>query len=824
MVAELSLKLSAAPYPGLRPFGRDEADIFFGRDEQTDRLLARLRNSHFIAVVGASGCGKSSLVGAGMMAGLEAGLVAEAGARWLIAEMRPGDQPLGRLAEALLAPSALGPLYAGEEGAAQRVAATLRRGPLGLLEVLSEKTPPPRTNLLILVDQFEEIFRYRKRGGAEEAAAFVSLLLASRGEPDGCDREGEGRGRGVVGAVGRPLPVYVVLTMRSDYIGDCAVFYGLPEAVSDGQFLTPRMTREQTREAIVGPASVFGCAVEPALANRLLNDMGPEPDQLPLLQHALLRIWTVADKRGDTRMTLEDYKSLGEPPPAPQPRAAPAAPPAKPANGLGAVLSRDAEEAFAALEPEQQRLAEVLFRQLTVRDLGQRDTRRPALLKEVAAVAGLEPDKIEPLVRVIEVFRAPERSFVLPLKGDLTPETRLDISHESLIRQWKRLKDWSDTEARSADLYCRIREDARLWKRADCPPTGLWAADLLQRGNRWLEQQKPTPAWAARYEDESQGGGETAPGSFELVQEFLTASRRRERVRGIVYSLMGYFLLFGFVAMLFMWAWGQASVKAKNEAMAAKAEAEAERQKAYDLLKKYEVQKTRADQEAEKAEKAEENYTQAVANMEKFGGEPPEVQLGLTAEALRLKQKGQPIMPGASFGVLGSGGGGSICCVVRDAAGVQYLLSLSFIFPGKTGAQVIQPDEIDGGTGRDVIATVTRKGADTFSGALARILPEKQVQMEIPRYGKLGGVAETVQTGDEVWMVGRTSGLVKGRVIAVEKGAIITTRISDRGDAGAPVFTPDGRLVGLLAARERRGSSVVPIQPLLREMNVELAQ
>jgi len=212
--------LSEAPYPGLRPFRQDESDIFFGREEQTDALLGKLRRSRFLAVVGPSGCGKSSLVRAGMIAALEAGFLTDAGSRWRFAEMRPGGHPLARLARALLAPLALSPRHAqaGPE-AAPWLEALLRRGPLGLVEALHETALPPGTNLLLLVDQFEEIFRFRREGSADEADAFVALLLATAQKPE--------------------VPVYVVLTMRSDYLGDCALFTGLPEAMNESQFRRP---------------------------------------------------------------------------------------------------------------------------------------------------------------------------------------------------------------------------------------------------------------------------------------------------------------------------------------------------------------------------------------------------------------------------------------------------------------------------------------------------------------------------------------------------------------------------------------------------------
>ena len=258
---------SNCPYPGLRPFNVDEGHLFFGREAQTDELLRRLHTTQFLAVVGPSGCGKSSLVRAGMIDALKSGFLVDAGSRWRFVTMNPGDNPIGRLAAEL----------AEDDAAAAAIGATLRRGPLGLVEVLHETPLPEATNLLVLVDQFEEIFRFRHEGGADESDAFVSLLLAS--------------------AAQRAAPIYIVITMRTEYIGRCAEFTGLPEALNRSQYLTPRLTRDQREEAITGPARFFGGDVAPDVVNRLLNEMGTDPDQLPLMQHLLMRMWTWRDRQ-----------------------------------------------------------------------------------------------------------------------------------------------------------------------------------------------------------------------------------------------------------------------------------------------------------------------------------------------------------------------------------------------------------------------------------------------------------------------------------------------------------------------------------------------
>src|SRR6516225_2949198 len=166
--------MSRSPYPGLRPFEPDETDIFFGRETHVDAMVNRLAQHHLLAVTGTSGCGKSSLVKAGLLEALEIGLLAEAGPVWRIAQVRTGNHPTSKLAESLVVALG-GDRY--ENDIALRQAA-LERGPLALVEELQERPLPDGGNLLIIADQFEELFRYRGLGlaGREETEAFVALL------------------------------------------------------------------------------------------------------------------------------------------------------------------------------------------------------------------------------------------------------------------------------------------------------------------------------------------------------------------------------------------------------------------------------------------------------------------------------------------------------------------------------------------------------------------------------------------------------------------------------------------------------------------------
>ncbi len=527
--------MSDYPYPGLRPFERHETYIFFGREEHTDQLIEKLGNSHFLAVVGPSGCGKSSLVRTGLLAGLQTGFLSSASGHWRVAEFRPGNRPFLRLAEALLVEKALGVEYTapfgGEIDSFAFLQAQLRRGPYSLHEILTETPLPENTNLLLLVDQFEEIFRYYQQGAADQAAAFVNLLLNSSKHSN----------------------IYIVLTMRSDFIGDCALFYDLPEAIDNGLFLTPRLTRDQVRAAIEEPALVFGGEVDPTLVNKLLNDMSSDPDQLPLLQHALMRMWTLASLDNTMCITLEHYKKIG---------------------GLTKALSLHADEAYAELTPEQQTNAEFLFRSLCERGSDSRDTRRPVKLKEVATLAHAS---IQDIIDIVEVFRQSGRTFLTPSLGTpLEAETVLDISHESLIRQWQRLKIWTRKEAESAELYQRLQDAAIRWQQqlAD-----LWSGIELELALKWRSEEQPTPIWAKRYGKNQ---------DFDLAMRFLDASalqqqakqRRLEETRLNQLKLARKRVVWAFLGLLFALGLAFWGFWERNNAVDAQTIAETARHKA----------------------------------------------------------------------------------------------------------------------------------------------------------------------------------------------------------------------------------------------------
>ncbi|MBX3606606.1 MAG: RDD family protein [Piscinibacter sp.] len=472
------------PFPGLRPFRPDEEHLFFGREHQVDRMVDKLAKQRFLAVVGTSGSGKSSLVNCGLRPALHRGYMAGAGAAWRIAQLRPGSQPIAALAQALAAPGVLFDADAAPaaEGLslAQLVEGTLRLGSLGLVDLVEQARLAPGENLLVVADQFEELFRFhalmQPAGGAaygpsEDAIAFVRLLLEA--------------------AAQRALPIYVVLTMRSDFLGECAQFHGLPEAINEGQYLVPRLTRDEIRAAIAGPVHVARAQISPLLLTRLLNDVGDNPDQLSILQHALNRTWARWEGTGGGQGAIEltHYEAIG---------------------AMASALDQHAEKAFGELTgPRQQRICERLFKALTDKGTDPRGIRRPTRLAALGAMCEVDTAEV---AAVIEHFRKPSRSFLMPPVGEaLTPETVIDISHESLMRVWRRLVRWADEEALSALAYRRLVETAALHDAGQASP---WRDPDLRRALDWRRVNEPNAAWAAMY-----------PGDFAAAMRFLDHSR-----------------------------------------------------------------------------------------------------------------------------------------------------------------------------------------------------------------------------------------------------------------------------------------------------------
>jgi WD40 repeat protein len=475
------------PYVGLRPFDRDDSFYFFGRREQTAETLESLFQTHFLAVVGSSGCGKSSLIRAGLIPALLGGFLVEDRATWRIGVMRPGNAPLRQMAEALTD---------NDEERDQLLAAIGERH----IDAVVDHVRPilgDSANQLLLIDQFEEIFSFRGGDGAShvelgreerlvqrrrrsEAADFVDLIVGLSARDD--------------------LPLYTVTTMRTDFLGDCDVFYGLPEAMNRGRYLVPRLTRQQLREAIEGPALLSGTQLAPRLLDLLLNELGDRFDRLPVLQHALMRTWDAWNEGGSSGpIDQEHFQAAGT---------------------LENALSMHAEEAIQDGDLEATKR---IFQRLTDTDAGSRRVRRPSSLEDLIAVSGLDRQGVE---AILERFRGGGRHFVYVSESASEGDARVDISHESLIRQWERLREWVDAERDSRDRFNELVKGAR---RQAAGRTSLLQEPDLQFQLDWRERRAPNTTWAKRYSRKSDDF-ETAMDYLERSDQAARSAKRRRWV------------------------------------------------------------------------------------------------------------------------------------------------------------------------------------------------------------------------------------------------------------------------------------------------------
>lgn len=487
MIVAINTRKTSNPFPGLRPFQEGEEHFYFGREKQTDALVDKLDSTHFLAVIGSSGSGKSSLVNCGLRVALRSGLMSNAGTSWRMAQCRPGGSPIASLARALAKPGVLFDSFDSQSLPLEEILdANLRMSRLGIIDVFEQAHLKEHVNLLVVIDQFEELFRYAaatsddENGSSsiqEEATAFINLLLAVKNQTT--------------------HPIYIVLTMRSDFLGDCTRYEGLTEAINEGQYLLPRMTREERRMAISGPIGVSGAKIDPLLLTRLVNDLGDNPDQLSILQHALNRIWALWERQNDPESSigLQHYKAIGS---------------------MSSALDQHAEQAFAELDASREQLVcERLFKALTNKATDTRGVRRPTRFSMLCELTDASRDELK---RVVDIFRKPSRSFLMPpIQEQLHEDSVIDISHESLMRMWARLDQWADEEAESTQIYLRLSETAALHSQGQA---GLWRDPDLQRALEWRLQNDPNETWASRI----------SPG-FDQAMKFLDDSRAASDVQ-----------------------------------------------------------------------------------------------------------------------------------------------------------------------------------------------------------------------------------------------------------------------------------------------------
>lgn len=459
----------ANPFPGIRSYEIDENHHFFGRELQVQELIRKLSETRFLAIVGSSGCGKSSLIKAGLIPELFKKQQKNLPELWKLIIFRPAEDPIGNLGKSI----------ADGLHEHEKIDASLRSGNDGLVKVLGEILSPNQAGL-IYIDQFEELFRFRRSGSLSQTIAEASLFIDL-----------------IINAIQQSVvPVYIVLSMRTDFLDECTEFRGLSEMINKGYYLVPRMNSEERRLAITGPISTTGNNISEILVERLLEDVGDDPDQLPILQHAMMRTWDhwTMNKIGDQPIDIEHYEAIGT---------------------MKEALSVHLEEIYTDLKDEKNKYsAEKLFKALTDLTKESRGTRRPTSLGEICTLTNAKEEEI---TRVIDQFRSPGCAFLMPSANiTLTKDSTIDISHESIMRVWTRLKKWVEEEGESAQLYLRLSKSAELYQEGK---TGLWINPELQLALQWKEQTRPNVTWATRYDP-----------AFDRAMTFLNYSKKQHEL------------------------------------------------------------------------------------------------------------------------------------------------------------------------------------------------------------------------------------------------------------------------------------------------------
>ena len=417
------------PYKGLRPFGELDAEDFFGRDalvrDLVSALSSRSAGHRFLTVVGPSGSGKSSAVRAGLIPALRAGAVPGSD-RWIYTDMLPGSRPMEELEASLLRVAFDSTPWLIDE---------LDRDELGLARAVERVLPPGDCELVLLIDQFEELFTLVE--DADARARFVDSLVAAVGDPHSRIR--------------------VIATLRADFYDRPLLLPGLAEHVRAQTLTVLPLSAEELESAISGPAERVGVVAERVLVAEMIGDVLGQPGALPLLQYALTE--TFERCRGGA-LTLEGYRATG---------------------GVTGALAKRAEQLYTELPAPAKEAARQLFLRLVSIGQGSEDTRRLVPLAELASL----PIDADAMDSVIDRFGSHRM-----LSFDRDPDSRgptVEVAHEALLREWGRLRGWIDGAREDVIMRRRLEAEAHEWERAGRDPSFLLRGSRLGQFEAWAE-------------------------------------------------------------------------------------------------------------------------------------------------------------------------------------------------------------------------------------------------------------------------------------------------------------------------------------------------
>ncbi len=412
------------PYKGLRAFGESDAEHFFGRDAVVDQLVAAVAEHRLVAVVGPSGIGKSSVVKAGLVPALRKGAL-PGSARWLVADLFPGAYPFEDLAAALLRVAVERPDDLVEQ---------LARDELGIRR-LAKRILPAGSELLLVVDQFEELFTLTT--DEELRRRFLDGLTALAADPR--------------------APVRVVVTLRADFLDHPLRYPEFGELLGAGMVTVAAPSEDELAEAIERPAAAVGVRFEAGLVSHIVADVHDQPGALPLLQYALTELFAA---RTSDLLTLEGYRATG---------------------GVVGALGRRAEELHARLDAPARRACRQVFLRLVSVDPTGQDTRRRVRRRELRGLE-LEPEVLDAILG-----RYGEHRLLSFDRDSVTRTPTVEVAHEAILGQWDRLRTWIDERREDLLLHRRLVEAVAEWEDAGRDPEYLPREGRLAQFEAWAE-------------------------------------------------------------------------------------------------------------------------------------------------------------------------------------------------------------------------------------------------------------------------------------------------------------------------------------------------
>ncbi|MDF1596527.1 MAG: BMP family ABC transporter substrate-binding protein [Acidimicrobiia bacterium] len=411
------------PYKGLQAFSEDDALDYFGREALTTQLVSVLESSRLVAVVGPSGCGKSSVVRAGLIPALRRGAIAGS-ERWLIARMMPGAHPYAELEAALLRAAPHPPDSLMDQ---------LQSDDLGLLRAVLRVLPDESTQLVLMLDQFEELFSLVD----DEAnrRRFLDDLVTTLTDPHSRLR--------------------VVLTLRADFYDRPLLYPEFGSLFTRTVVNVMPLTAEELERAAIRPAASVGISFEPALLAQLVADVTHQPGGLPLFQYALTELF---ERREGGTLTLDAYRQIG---------------------GLDGALTRRSEELYGRLRPDEQEAARQVFLRLVTLSESMEETRRRVPAGEVMSVE-VDPAAVETAIELFATHR-----LITFDRDPLTGAPTLEVAHEALLREWDRLREWIDSSRDDLRRHGAFAAAVDEWVSADRQVDYLLSGNRLEQYEQW---------------------------------------------------------------------------------------------------------------------------------------------------------------------------------------------------------------------------------------------------------------------------------------------------------------------------------------------------